>query len=86
MPLRPSTESCTRTLAVYDWTARTWQVLDTREAKSSTEAVAVVAPGQPARFLGGSSIMGVVRVRVSCSRADATAFTLQTDRLTLSVG
>ncbi len=75
-----STQPCARTLAVYDWTNGVWQPVDTGEAKASTT---VAVPGPVARFLGGSSIMGVVRARVSCARADGMPFTLATDRLAL---
>ena len=78
-----STSPCARTLAVYDWTDRVWQALDTGDPKT---AVTVTAPGPLGRFLGGSSLLGVVRVRVSCSRADGLPFTLATDRLILTAG
>jgi hypothetical protein len=71
-----STRPCTRTLALYDWVARAWESLDAGGAAA--------APLD--RFLGGSSILGAVRARVSCSRADGLPFVLQTDRLTLSAG
>ena len=78
-----STRECARTLALYDWNTRTWEAIDTG---SATASLTVGAPGPLDRFLGGSSILGAVRARVSCSRADGLPFLLQTDRLTLTVG
>jgi uncharacterized protein YkwD len=78
-----STQPCTRTISLYDWVARTWEALETG---AGSAAVTAAARGPFDRFLGGSSLQGAVRARVTCSRPDGLPFLLQTDRLTLTAG
>ncbi|MGZ8687305.1 MAG: CAP domain-containing protein [Gaiellaceae bacterium] len=81
-----STQLCTRTLSVYDWSTYTWQTLSTGTAGAATSALTLPLAGPFGRYLGGSSTNGEVRIRVSCSRTDAVPFTVRTDRLTLAYG
>jgi uncharacterized protein YkwD/chitodextrinase len=78
-----ATQPCTRSISVYDWSSFTWQVLSTGTAGTATSTLTLRLAAPFARYLGGSGTNGEVRIRVACSRTDATPFTLRTDRLTL---
>jgi hypothetical protein len=78
-----STQSCSRTVSVYDWSTYSWQTLSTGSAGTSTSALTVPIAGPFGRYLGGSTRTGAeLRLRVACTRTDATPFTLRTDQLT----
>ena len=77
-----ATQSCTRTISVYDWSAFMWQPLSTTTAGTSTSTLTLPLAAPFSRYLGGSGTTGEVRIRVACS--SGTPFTLRTDRLTLA--
>ena len=77
-----STQTCTRTISVYDWSTFTWQPLSTATAGNTTAVLTLSVAAPFSRYLGGSGTNGEVRIRVACSAG--TAFTLRTDRLTLA--
>ncbi len=79
-----ATQSCTRTVSVYDWSRFTWLTLSTSTAGTATSTLTLPLTAPFGRYLGGSGTLGEVRLRVSCSRTDGLPFTLRTDRLTLA--
>ncbi len=76
------TALCTQALSLWDWTTGTWQLLDSRAASSLTRSVTVTATGTLSRFVSQST--GEARVRVGCTRADGTSFTIRADQLTVA--
>jgi hypothetical protein len=76
-----ATQSCTRTVSVYDWSTISWQTLSTGTAGTSTTSLTLTLAAPFSRYLGGSGTLGEVRLRVACSGA---SFTTRTDQLTLA--
>jgi uncharacterized protein YkwD/chitodextrinase len=76
-----ATQSCTRTISVYDWSTYSWQTLSTGTAGTSTTSLTLPLAGPFSRYLGGSGTLGEVRLRVACSGG---SFTTRTDQLTLA--
>ena len=81
-----SSISCTQTISIWRWTDSTWVDLDTRTVGTTEVEVAGIGPsGALDPFVSGTTGLGDVRVRVSCSNAGASVFALSGDLLKLTV-
>jgi uncharacterized protein YkwD/chitodextrinase len=79
-----STQPCTQTISVYDWSVHMWKTVDTRTAGSTTTKVIIPLSGTLTRFVEGTASTGDIRVRAACSRSDAVGFTNRSDVLTIA--
>ena len=82
-----SSITCTQVISIWRWTDSTWVDLDTRSVGTTEVTVTGIGPsGSLEPFVSGTSGLGDVRVRVSCSNAGASAFVLSGDLLKITVG
>ena len=73
-------------ISIWRWTDSTWVDLDTRPVGTTEVKVAGVGPtGSLDPFVSGTSGLGDVRIRVSCSNTGASVFALSGDLLKITV-
>ena len=64
--------TCTQAIAIYDWSTRAWQTLDSRSVGSTEVLIADLAPAGTLSNLRSST--GELRVRVECRRSSSNFF------------
>jgi uncharacterized protein YkwD len=78
--------SCSQLVAIWNWTAGAWRVLDSRSVGSAAATITAPVSGTLADYVSNSTGNGNVAVLVQCTRPDVTPFFASGDLLKIVYG